>query len=60
MVKLIVTLKAVLVEARSQRPISVVAERISSKLGRDHLRAQRSDVRRLPKRHNKLADYETP
>jgi hypothetical protein len=34
MVKLIVTLKAVLVEARSQRPISLVAERISSKLGR--------------------------
>jgi hypothetical protein len=33
-VKLIVTLKAVLVEARSQRPISLVAERISSKLGR--------------------------
>jgi hypothetical protein len=33
-VKLIVTLWAVLVEARSKRPISLVAERISSKLGR--------------------------
>ena len=33
-VKLIVTLWAVLVEARSKRPISLVAERINSKLGR--------------------------
>ncbi len=33
-VKLIVTLWAVLVEARSKRPISLVAEAISSKLGR--------------------------
>ena len=33
-VKLTVTLWAVLVEARSKRPISLVAESISSKLGR--------------------------
>ena len=34
MMKLIVTLWAVLVEARGKRPISLVAESISSKLGR--------------------------
>jgi hypothetical protein len=39
-VKLIVTLWAVLVEARSKRPISLAAERISSKLGRSIQRAQ--------------------
>jgi hypothetical protein len=41
-VKLIVTLWAVLVEARSKRPISLAAERISSKLGRSIQSAQQA------------------
>ena len=54
-VKLIVTLWAVLVEARSKRPITLVAERISSKLGRTIIRAQWERHAYLPRRHNKQA-----
>jgi hypothetical protein len=41
-VKLIVTLWAVLGEASSKRPISLAAERISSKLGRSIQSAQQA------------------
>ena len=50
MMKLIVTLWAVLVEARGKRPISLVAERISSRLGRTIYGRSGSDMRAVPGR----------